>query len=303
MEKVDPDYAVVGRKYYTDYMMPLNVVRGDRKADTYKAASRYAIWYVRSGSAVIGWGNEQSMIVAPVVVLLSAGQLLTIRKSLDLEADTVYFRPNMINEAFTFEALKKHGPFSGPTQDDYFLIQYFNSEQRSYKIRYLRPSTKERIEELLTQIENENRIQIDSKWPCRSRSFLLELLICIRINGAETPAGPIVMARDPKLDEILLFIHDSFNVSLTVEDLAKRFGTNRTSLNALFQETMGTSIHRYIMNLRIHMACTLLRDTRLPIYEIMSRIGYENPSHFTRIFRQMMDIAPSEYRAEQCWVD
>jgi AraC family L-rhamnose operon regulatory protein RhaS len=51
------------------------------------------------------------------------------------------------------------------------------------------------------------------------------------------------------------------------------------------------------------MACTLLRDTRLPIYEIMSRIGYENPSHFTRIFRQMMDIAPSEYRAEQCWVD
>ncbi|RPI79655.1 MAG: AraC family transcriptional regulator [Desulfobacteraceae bacterium] len=303
MEKLAPDYAVVDRKFYVDYKMPLNVVRGDRNADTYAASSRYAIWYARSGSGVLSWGGEPALVVAPVVVLLSAGQSLTVRKSRDLDADMVYFMPKMINEVFTFEALKKGGPFSGPTHDDYFLINHFDSEQHKYKIRYLRPSTKEKIEELLTQIENENRTQIDTKWPCRSRSFLLELLITIRINGTETPVGSIVAARDPKIDDILLFIHDSFNVNLTVEDLAKRFGTNRTSLNALFQNAMGTSIRRYIMNLRIHMACTLLRDTRLPIYEVMSRIGYENSSHFTRIFKQMMDIAPSEYRAEQCWLD
>jgi AraC-like DNA-binding protein len=298
MEELVPDNTVVNRTSCTDCTMPLNIVRGDYNADSCDMSSYYAIWYARSGSAVIGWGKEQTMIVAPVVVLLSAGQTLTIRKSRNLDADLVYFNPNLVNKVFTFEALRAGGPFTGTTNDDYFLIQYFDSKQSNQKTRYLRPSTKERIEELLTRIENETRTQIDVKWPCRNRSFLLELLICIRNNGADTPVGPVVKARDPKLDDILLFIHDSFVSNLTVEDLAKRFGTNRTSLNALFQEAMGTSIHRYIMNLRIHTACTLLRDTRLPIYEIISRIGYENTSHFTRIFKQMMGFTPSEYRTE-----
>lgn len=40
----------------------------------------------------------------------------------------------------------------------------------------------------------------------------------------------------------------------------------------------------------------MLRDTLLPISEIMYRVGFNEANHFSRIFKKHMNVSPSDYR-------
>ena len=43
-------------------------------------------------------------------------------------------------------------------------------------------------------------------------------------------------------------------------------------------------------------AAELLTDTALPVIEIASRVGYENQSKFSAVFRKRFGVSPREYR-------
>jgi len=46
----------------------------------------------------------------------------------------------------------------------------------------------------------------------------------------------------------------------------------------------------------------LLRDTVLPVTEIMNRVGYQDSTHFWRTFRKHIGQSPSEYRQHFSWL-
>ena len=54
----------------------------------------------------------------------------------------------------------------------------------------------------------------------------------------------------------------------------------------------------YMKEYRIRQAADLLRQTRVSIAEIASQVGYENQSKFASAFRDIMKIAPAEYRKQ-----
>ena len=45
-------------------------------------------------------------------------------------------------------------------------------------------------------------------------------------------------------------------------------------------------------------AAELLKRTKQPIAEIGNSVGYDNPLHFSRAFKNALGIAPSEYRKQ-----
>ena len=49
---------------------------------------------------------------------------------------------------------------------------------------------------------------------------------------------------------------------------------------------------------RMKQAAALLRQTQATIAEIASQVGYENQSKFATAFRDVMKIAPAEYRKQ-----
>ena len=49
---------------------------------------------------------------------------------------------------------------------------------------------------------------------------------------------------------------------------------------------------------RIRQAAILLRQTQATIAEIANQVGYENQSKFATAFREVLKIAPAEYRKE-----
>jgi AraC-like DNA-binding protein len=46
----------------------------------------------------------------------------------------------------------------------------------------------------------------------------------------------------------------------------------------------------------MHHACQLLDTTDLPVKEIAARLGYEDQLYFSRLFKVVNEVAPSDYR-------
>jgi AraC family L-rhamnose operon regulatory protein RhaS len=93
-------------------------------------------------------------------------------------------------------------------------------------------------------------------------------------------------------------LHTNYQNKITIEDLTQTFHINRTTLSEKFRASTGMSIKDYLIKLRIKLSAVMLRDTLLPISEIMTRVGFNEAHHFSRMFKRHMDCLPSDYRKE-----
>ncbi|MGC4067436.1 MAG: AraC family transcriptional regulator [Polyangiaceae bacterium] len=66
--------------------------------------------------------------------------------------------------------------------------------------------------------------------------------------------------------------------------------------SALFHRLLGAPPRQYLNQLRIHHAAQLLGTTHDDIQEIARRVGFDDPLYFSRAFRRLQGVSPSEYR-------
>jgi transcriptional regulator GlxA family with amidase domain len=89
-----------------------------------------------------------------------------------------------------------------------------------------------------------------------------------------------------------------YNTELSVDDIAKRIGLERSYFSVLFREHTGITPHAYLNSIRIKRACTLMSETNLPLADIALQVGLEMTS-FSRMFKREMGISPSKYRQKR----
>lgn len=70
----------------------------------------------------------------------------------------------------------------------------------------------------------------------------------------------------------------------------------------MFKDNLDETFLTYLNKLRITMASTILRDTLLPINEIMTRVGFTDTVHFFRTFKKYTGLTPTEYREKYNWM-
>jgi two-component system response regulator YesN len=92
------------------------------------------------------------------------------------------------------------------------------------------------------------------------------------------------------------FIWKNYNQEISLKKTAVAVGINPFYLSHLFRKEMGISFLEYLSSVRISIAKKLLKQTNLSIMEICLEVGYQDPSHFAKIFRKKEGIRPAEYR-------
>lgn len=92
------------------------------------------------------------------------------------------------------------------------------------------------------------------------------------------------------------YIRAHFHEEVTRNTLAKEFFLNPDYLARLFKKEAGLSIGGYLQEVRVREAKSLLANTALPVNEVALRVGYDNISYFSRVFREKTGLAPIEYR-------
>lgn len=85
---------------------------------------------------------------------------------------------------------------------------------------------------------------------------------------------------------------------VTLEDLASLTNRSLATFKRDFQRIYNMSPRQWINEQRLQQAHLLLGNTALPVGEIASQCGYDNPSHFIRIFKKKYGHTPQALRAE-----
>ncbi len=97
-------------------------------------------------------------------------------------------------------------------------------------------------------------------------------------------------------DAVLDYIHAHYAEELDNKQLARRFHYHPNYLSQLITEQTGTSLHQYLIKIRIRQALYLLQTTQLPINEISHQVGFKSPSYFSHYFKQCTGHSPRKFR-------
>ena len=100
-------------------------------------------------------------------------------------------------------------------------------------------------------------------------------------------------------NRILDYIRENaFLPTLSLEQMGDEFGLSPYYISRFMTEQTGSNLKNYITKLRMEEAKRLLRETSLPLYEVVVHIGYLDVSSFIRKFKREMGKTPGEYREE-----
>lgn len=92
------------------------------------------------------------------------------------------------------------------------------------------------------------------------------------------------------------YIQDHFAESLTVEEIARHIGLNRSYFSSIFKEQTGQTPIAYIQNFRLTKAVYLLETTSLSVAAVACSCGYQQPESLTRIFQKKYGVSPADFR-------
>lgn len=84
--------------------------------------------------------------------------------------------------------------------------------------------------------------------------------------------------------------------AMCVPKIAERFHFSANYVNGIFKSQMGRTIPNYITEVRLSAAKRLLTETKEPISDIATRVGYSRLTYFSRIFKNKYNISPIDYR-------
>jgi len=95
----------------------------------------------------------------------------------------------------------------------------------------------------------------------------------------------------------MTFMRANLNRSLSLEELARQACLSPSHYVALFRKHANASPLVFFTRLRMQAGCELLDGTQASVKEIAQRLGYADQLYFSRCFRKVMGLAPSDYRA------
>lgn len=101
---------------------------------------------------------------------------------------------------------------------------------------------------------------------------------------------------DETIIKVQEWIQDNYTKPIQVADVARRFQLSVRSLNRRFKQATNTTPLQYLQDLRISQAKDLLKQSNLVIAEVADKVGYQDASYFTGLFKKLNAITPNEYR-------
>jgi AraC family transcriptional regulator, melibiose operon regulatory protein len=138
-----------------------------------------------------------------------------------------------------------------------------------------------------TQVETEKKV------------LLLQALIIVhklvQMNSIEVPKKKEEKA--VHAENIANFIQYHFMNKLTLQSIAENLNLSRSYVAQVFKTMTGYTVMEYVMECRLTQAKYLLEMEPLkPLKDVAYESGFESPTHFSRYFREKVDVTAKEYR-------
>lgn len=142
------------------------------------------------------------------------------------------------------------------------------------------------------------RLVATSKLPLRDRRGRV-----VGIAGFSRQIERMQSGSADAMSEVVKYLHENLASEISAEHLAGMADLSVSHFERRFRLAFGSSPRQYLIRIRIEHAARLLRESDQTITEIAQASGFYDHAHFSRSFRRIMNVAPSEYRKRIMTVD
>jgi len=130
----------------------------------------------------------------------------------------------------------------------------------------------------------------------RTSSSINEWRDIIKEMAVLTVDSLIRDVKSPIVQQVLNYIHESYNEDLSLKTLGAQYKIHPVYLGQLFHKEVNESFTEYINKYRINKAKEQLRTSPLKVHEIARNVGYWETGYFYKQFKKYVGISPTEYK-------
>lgn len=148
------------------------------------------------------------------------------------------------------------------------------------------------------QIEFSSPGTLDQRLALEARclDWLRELLHQPALSTNRLCDSTCTLQEEATLREVAAYLDSHLEEEHTLADLSRRFNLNEFKLKRGFKSLFGITVFRHLRQRRIEMAAQLLKESDRSVLEIANAVGYSNPSHFARNFKDQVGLLPKAYQ-------
>lgn len=258
----------------------------------------YQLLYIDEGSVMVGSGEGEKSLFAPLVLCVNYLEPVAPVELSKVKGFGVFFKPEIINHA-----LRGIDPFSDPpggfSAERVLLTPFLRSGKGNPYCLPVTGPIRDRLIRMSANMENQLVNQPDSFWPCRGRSFFIEILMLMQsLTVLETEVHGERLPSQERIYPVLREMHLRYpDPAYRAPKLPRPAAINRISLHFAFRKGVGKTPGAYLRSLRCAVGANLLKDTMLELQDIARRCGYANPSEFGGHFRKEYGSEPLAWRA------
>lgn len=260
-----------------------------RRSFTEHHHSAFEISYIKSGRGLYRVGEQEFDICAGDIYLFSTNEVHCITEIYDnrpMVLLNVHFEPRFI-----------WSPHGNVFDESFLRIFLDRSEKFSNRLDRDNPTTSE-IASLLLRMQKEAEEKPEA-YDLMIKTYLLNILVLLIRNYEYVSQNDGASLQSEKLfrmEAALTYIDENITKPLILDDIAQKAGMSRTYFCSVFKKLNGLTPWEYIGLKRIERAKQQLRHTEESVLEIAFDCGFNNISHFNRLFKRATGLSPMEYK-------
>lgn len=150
---------------------------------------------------------------------------------------------------------------------------------------------------LMSSMQTEREQRAQGWQEAVKSSFVLLMLAYARLEEQlEEPAGQNQLPSMRHVSSAIRFIHEHYQEELDLDAIADHVQLSRDYLSRCFQAATDLTPIAYLRRYRMAEALRLLKETREPVSRIAARVGIPDASSFSRQFKTIYNMKPSQAR-------
>ncbi len=279
--------SIFSRNKYVQIFRHMNFTNQQNHCHMY-----YEITYTLKGSCVMNFDNNQVPMRSGDVCIIAPFSMHEI-----MLLDENAFVMNIIMTKAAFESAFRPIMIYGDLISTYLQTILYQEDMANYL--YISTSNSKEIKSYLKAATYESR---EESYYSSSRAInwiglffgtiLHEFRHSIHMHHFDNS-----MVREDYL-LLMQYIQNNYKTA-TLESVARIFNYNKSYLSRLIKKLTGKSFMEIVTGLKLERACDYLRATDLSINDIAELCGYNDQNYFTKAFKKMYQIIPSDYRAKE----
>ena len=283
-----------------DRIVDIYVEKNDIVPEYINDETTYKIVVVEKGTFGLKIDKRDYTVKAPAIIMLSNKNKADFKIMEKIKADIVFFNPTAVRDEFSYERIDAHdfdSQIGTIVYQDFVMILPFTDADVTQPVIPISLNSLERVKSIINSLDAQLKGQKDGFWPCRSRSFLMELLYFINYSYVIVSSGDDKDSEsDVTFSKMVEYLNEHIGENINLERLTKEFLINRNKLNDIFMNESSMTCMNYLLKLRLDLAKVLLSTTQIPIGEVSARVGFEDSNYFTKVFKKHEGMSPKSFR-------